>query len=333
MHLLVVSKGGVKRKFDKYIIENFELDNDLVLKVEVENYPDSDKLVSLINVLRANNITSIYAIGGGSVLDIAKVLSVLLKSDSKISTYDLKNFSKSNKRINKIPLYAVPTTSGTGAEVTQFATIWDKTSNEKFSIDNNLLIPTQYYLDGSLLSHLNFDNFLYPALDCISHTLESIWNINRTKESLVFSTMALDKISNEVDKFTSEKFMDINFDEMLLASNYAGKAINTTRTSIAHAISYHYTLKFGVPHGLACSFTLPKIHNYVYNELKDKKYIEIINDYKDVISFLMNFNFNENMFSFTAGQLIGLSQDDLNTTRSSTFLSKLNEDLINKFNS
>jgi alcohol dehydrogenase class IV len=333
LHLLVVSKGGVKRKFDKYIIEKFELDNDLVLKVEVENYPDSDKLASLINGLRAKNITSIYAIGGGSVLDIAKVLSVLVQSNSKVSTFDLKNFGKSNKRINKIPLYVIPTTSGTGAEVTQFATIWDKTSNEKFSIDNNLLIPTQYYLDGNLLTHLNFENFLYPALDCISHTLESIWNINRTKESLVFSTKALDKISNEVDSFTSEKFMDINFDEMLMASNYAGKAINITRTSIAHAISYPYTLKFGVPHGLACSFTLPKIHHYVYNELKDKKYIEIINDYKDVISFLMNFDFKEIMFSFTAGQLIGLNQDDLNTTRSSTFLSKLNEDLIIKFNS
>ena len=84
MNLLVVSKGGVERGFDKYVIEKFKLEKQSILKVEVKNYPDSTKLVNLINSLITKNITSIYAIGGGSVLDISKVLSVFLQSESKI---------------------------------------------------------------------------------------------------------------------------------------------------------------------------------------------------------------------------------------------------------
>jgi len=332
LNLLIVSKGGVKRQFDKYVIEKFKLDKDSILKVEVENYPDSSKLVALINSLNSKNITSIYAIGGGSVIDISKVLSVFLQTGSKISIYNLKNFVKLNHK-NKIPLIVVPTTSGTGAEVTQFATIWDNTINEKFSIDHPLLIPNQYHLDGNLLSHLSFKNFLFPALDCISHILESIWNKNRTKDSLEFSTKALDKISNEITNFSDENYEYINFDEMLQASNLAGKAINITRTSIAHAISYVYTINYNVPHGLACSFTLPKIHEYVFNELQDNLYIDVINNYLNVINFLETFNFKDFMNDFTKGNMIDLNKENLNTTRSSTFLTQLNKEILSKFNS
>lgn len=333
MNLLVVSKGGVERGFDKYVIEKLKLEKQSVLKVEVKNYPDSTKLVNLINSLITKNITSIYAIGGGSVLDISKVLSVFLQSESKISTNDLKNLNKQIENFNKIPLTVFPTTSGTGAEVTQFATIWDKVSNEKFSIDHPLLIPNQYYLDGELLAHLTFNNFLFPALDCISHIFESIWNINRTEESLKYSTDALNKISQELINFSSDKFININFDVMLQASNLAGKAINITRTSIAHAISYIYTLNFGVPHGLACSFTLPKIHDYIYNDFKDSKYVEIIDNFPKIINFLQTFNFKNHMDFFTKGELINLNPEDLNITRSSTFLTQLDKKLISKFNS
>jgi len=332
LNLLIVSKGGVKRQFDKYVIEKFNLDKESILKIEVENYPDSSKLVTLINSLNSRNITSIYAIGGGSVIDISKVLSVFLQTRSKISIYNLKNFGKLNHK-NKIPLFVIPTTSGTGAEVTQFATIWDNVLNEKFSIDHPLLIPNQYHLDGNLLNHLSFKNFLFPALDCISHILESIWNKNRTKESLEFSTKALDKISNEIKNFSNEKYKYINFDEMLQASNLAGKAINITRTSIAHAISYVYTINFKVPHGLACSFTLPKIHEYVFNELQDNLYIDVINNYLNVINFLETFNFKNYLYDFTKGNMIDLNKENLNTTRSSTFLTQLNKEILLKFNS
>jgi len=120
---------------------------------------------------------------------------------------------------------------------------------------------------------------------------------------------------------------------MLQASNLAGKAINITRTSIAHAISYVYTINYNVPHGLACSFTLSKIHEYVFNELQDNLYIDVINNYLNVINFLENFNFKEFMNDFTKGNIIDLNKENLNTTRSSTFLTQLNKEILSKFNS
>ena len=152
---------------------------------------------------------------------------------------------------------AIPTTSGTGAEVTPFATVWDHTNHKKHSLAGPHMYPRSALLDPSLTLSLPSEETLHTGLDATSHALESLWNHNRTPVSSVFAMRALSLI---VDVLPSalEAPGDINHrSSMQEASLLAGLAISQTRTATAHAVSYPLTSHFDVPHGLACSFTLP----------------------------------------------------------------------------
>ena len=159
----------------------------------------------------------------------------------------------------KLPLFVVPTTSGTGAEVTPFATVWDQRANKKYSVTGDHVIPDQVLLDPELTLSLPEQETLYTGLDAISHALESLWNVNRSPISSGFAIQALELAQTalpQVLKTPSDLQARRTMQE---ASVLAGMAISQTRTALAHSISYPLTSHYGVPHGLACSFTLPRL--------------------------------------------------------------------------
>ena len=328
-NLVVCSSGGKEKNFHNYIFEYYKINPEDTKIIEVENYPDPLMLMDLINLLKKFEFKNIFSIGGGSVLDTAKILSAFLNIKESLSLSDLENYKKYLKLGKKIRLTSIPTTCGTGAEVTQFATVWDRAQLKKYSIDHPNLLPDEFLLDGKLLDSLNYNNFLFPALDCVSHTIESIWNKNRTEESLEFSKNSLNIIKDEIFNFTNSNFKNVNFDKMLLASNYAGKAINITRTSIAHAISYKYTLEHDVPHGLACSFTLPKIHQYTLNNLNDDIYSDFANTIDLILNQILNLDLNSLIKSFTMGNKVIFLENDINLSRSNTFIGDVTPQFIN----
>lgn len=329
LNLLICSTGGKKRNFPEYIYNNYNVNKDNTINIEVDNYPNPLKIIEIISKLKDYEFDKIYSIGGGSVIDVAKVLSVFLPLRVDLNISDLENYEKYSKTGKKIFLTAIPTTCGTGAEVTQFATIWDENNNKKYSIDHPNMIPTDFLLDGSLLETLPYNNFLYPALDCVSHTLESIWNKNRTEKSLEYSKKSLDILQNEIPNFNENNYKKVDFYNMLLASNFAGKAINITRTSLAHSISYKYTLDYSVPHGLACSFTLPKIHEFVKNSFKDEIYNKLSKPIDLIVDNLIKMNLNNLIGSFTDGNKVVFSNENMNLSRSTTFLTKTTPSFIN----
>ncbi|MBF0232223.1 MAG: phosphonoacetaldehyde reductase [Desulfamplus sp.] len=229
-----------------------------------------------------SGISGIVALGGGSVIDSAKVLGVTLVLDDttqikELIPYPLYNIFIKQKPFNpsqvkrKIPVIAIPTTSGTGAEVTPFATIWDQNSKKKYSLSHFCIYPSHAILDPALTLPLPYNETLYSGLDAISHALESLWNINRTPitaalalQSLSITVKALPKVLEIPAKLYSRTLMQE-------ASLLAGMAISHSRTAIAHAISYPLTIHKGVPHGLACSFTLPCLARNYLSRL-DKKH-------------------------------------------------------------
>lgn len=331
--LLVLSQGGKKRGYEDYIYDKFLIDKDKTFIVTVSNYPDSYKLLKLIKNVSQTSFDNIYAIGGGSVIDIAKVLSVFIPISSQrevknLQKEDLKKYDK-----NKIHLTAIPTTSGTGSEVTQFATIWDSKNLNKYSIDNILLLPEEFLLDSKLLETLSYEQFLYPVLDCISHTLESIWNNNRNEKSLAFSKRALEILSNEIINLKQKNYKSMNFHNMLLASNLAGQAINITRTSIAHAISYEYTLKLDIPHGLACSFTIRNIHEIVKNEIKDSIYRSYSNLIEPIIDNLKSLNLTDMVYQYQLKNKNQINLSSLNSSRLETFIGNPNHQTLKRITS
>ena len=273
--LFIFSKNGQSRGYERYLIDRYDFNQNQI--VHIDSYPTIKKLESLKNTLNDNKFDLILAIGGGSVIDTGKVLSVFL--DEHIN-YDLKSVIQSPTKLdnsNKIELHVFPTTAGTGAEVTQFATIWDFENNKKYSLDHKSLLPDYYFLDNQFLDTLKNQELLNPLLDSISHAFESLWNKNRNNKSIEYSLKSL-RLHKDTLKKINSKLSNYGFENMLLASNLAGKAINITRTSIAHSISYPLTAKYRIPHGLACSFTIPKILEFVREDTVISKNARLLDE-------------------------------------------------------
>lgn len=222
---------------------------------QVTPNPELETIESIYRELRDQSFQTIIALGGGSAIDTAKALKALFSDNQSDSLIELIN--NGFKSGSQIQLIAVPTTSGTGSEVTPFATIWDSVSNKKYSLDG--IYPSVALLCPELTLTLPYKQTLFTGLDTISHALESIWNVNQTPFSLLYATKALELACTHLPITLATPDNLESRQQMQLASTYAGIAISQTKTAIAHAISYPLTLKLGVPHGLAAGFCLESI--------------------------------------------------------------------------
>ena len=160
---------------------------------------------------------------------------------------------------NKIPIIAIPTTAGTGAEVTSFGTIWDNAFNKKYSVTGIDLYPNTALLDSELTISVPLETTVSTGLDVVSHALESTWNKNASNITLSFCEKSLKIALSTLGKLILDPQDIFLREKMMEASLLSGLAISQTRTSLAHSISYPLTTHFGLPHGFACSFSLPEI--------------------------------------------------------------------------
>lgn len=294
--LLVTTAGFTRRGVTDRVRALVSTDRLSVFD-EVTPNPDLDHLDSVAASFRTTALDGIIALGGGSAIDAAKVLAVILKSDIDAPLNHILRGNKAQAWTDKLPLIAVPTTAGTGAEVTPFATVWDHTANKKYSVTGDRTFPDYAILDPQLTLSLPEDETLYTALDTISHALESLWNKNRTVISETYALRAL-VLANEALPALLTAPEDLGQRErMQQASMLAGLAICTTRTAIAHAISYPMTLHYGVPHGLACSFTLPEILDSYLNSVTGEEERRVLEATRRVLGEL---NLRERIQSFTS---------------------------------
>lgn len=195
------------------------------------------------------------ALGGGSVIDTAKVLASCGDDFERVRTYLI---AKSGAdALSQTPIIAVPTTSGTGSEVTCWGTVWDSASQKKYSLARAALYPTHALVDPTLMLGKPRDLTISTGLDALSHALESLWNVSANPVSAACAVSAATEIlavlPNLADDLAS---LDLRT-RMARAALMSGMAFSNTKTAIAHSISYPITLRHNVPHGIACSFTLP----------------------------------------------------------------------------
>lgn len=255
--LLVTSGGMLRRGTADRVMQKGE---PARLQTHVaEPNPDLDRLDADADALRQTVPDCIVALGGGSAMDSAKALSLALRSpvDGALSRW-----LRGNEPVTfhgDLPLICIPTTAGTGAEVTPFATIWDTAQRKKRSLSHRAVYPQAAMLDPSLTLGLPWPQTLYGALDAISHALETLWNGHATPLSLALARQALDYALTAFPR-VAESPEDLAAREGLqTAALFAGLAISQSKSAIAHSISYPLTLRFGMPHGLACAFTLSAI--------------------------------------------------------------------------
>lgn len=233
----------------------------VVVMDQVKANPDIDGIDSWINHFAATPITAVIGLGGGSVMDAAKAIAHMLTvAAPDQAPLDLLFRTKQLQQPeHRLPLVLIPTTAGTGSEVTPFATIWDYQHKQKYSLSGPSVYPDFALLDASLTLALPAEETLYSGLDALSHALESLWNHHRTPISEAYACQAIALLVRHFIQALSCPASLSARQGMQTASLLAGLAISTTRTAIAHAISYPLTSHYAVPHGLACSFTLPAL--------------------------------------------------------------------------
>lgn len=224
---------------------------------QVSENPDLADLPAICDAFQEhhNDIDVLVALGGGSVIDTTKALAVAQGSSDVVI-----RVVKDNEPVeHALPIIAIPTTTGTGSEVTSWATIWDKASNTKYSLDLPVLFPESAICDPNLTLELPVSLTIQTGLDALSHALESIWNNNANPVSLMYATKAISIIINVLPKLARKPNNLSLRNQMMTGSLYAGLAFSNTKTSIAHNMSYAITLDKNLPHGIACSFTLPAV--------------------------------------------------------------------------
>jgi phosphonate metabolism-associated iron-containing alcohol dehydrogenase len=199
----------------------------------------------------------IVALGGGSVIDTAKVLAAARGGFAGVLRH--LQTGAGAEALSATPLIAVPTTAGTGSEVTSWATVWDTGSGRKYSLSRPNLYPTHAVVDPRLMLGKPRQLTISTGLDALSHALESLWNVNVNSVSAHHAVAAAREILVVLPQLV-KNLGDLELrSRMALAALHAGLAFSNTRTAIAHSISYPVTLHHNVAHGIACSFTLPMV--------------------------------------------------------------------------
>ncbi|MET0209579.1 MAG: iron-containing alcohol dehydrogenase PsrA [Burkholderiaceae bacterium] len=201
----------------------------------------------------------LIAVGGGSAIDTAKALMVGTEGDSFDVLLQALAAGQGFTPARTLPLIAVPTTAGTGSEVTPWATVWDRTAQKKYSLHLPQTWPSVALIDPELMLSLPAAVTLQSGLDALSHALEAIWNVNANPVSDTFAVAAVHDIFATLPALMAALDDVALRGRMALAALRAGMAFSNTRTALAHSISYEMTLRHGLPHGIACAFPLPLV--------------------------------------------------------------------------
>lgn len=215
--------------------------------------PDYESVVKGLELFRNSNCDSVFAIGGGSAMDVAKCIKLYANMPEGVNCL--------RERIvpNEIPFLAVPTTAGTGSEATKFAVIYYK--GEKQSVSDDSCIPQTVLFDASVLHFLPDYQRKVTMLDAFCHAVESFWSVNSTDESKTYSKSAISLILNSMDSYLANE--ESGNATMLKAANLAGKAINITQTTAGHAMCYKMTKLYGISHGHAAALCVSVLWRFM----------------------------------------------------------------------
>ena len=250
--LVITSNGNlIRQKLSTIFNSNSILSN-------VEPNPTFESCQSAIDFAHTLSSDGVIAIGGGSVMDTAKVVMAFMGTGIEDVASLLQVTSPYE---NRVPGIFIPTTHGSGSEVTKWGTVWNMKEKKKYSISHPDLYPDRAVLDGTLTLSLPVDISFSTTLDALSHSFEAIWNKNSNPRSTNYAIEAICLILENIERLREEPHNVDLRNVLLKASNIAGLAISNTKTAAAHSISYPLTINFNIPHGIACSLPLlPLLH-------------------------------------------------------------------------
>ncbi|MDO6386215.1 phosphonoacetaldehyde reductase [Uliginosibacterium sp. 31-12] len=218
-------------------------------------------------IWRERRVELVVAVGGGSVIDYAKALLCLPESGH---FFDL--ITRSTPVVKRLRLIAVPTTAGSGSEVTPFSVLWDTrdANPTKFTLHQSRIYAETALIDPELTLSLPKLVMRNSGLDALSHALEAIWNVNATPMT---DLLAVEAARTLIAKLPIAWHFQGHIKARIMiarAAWQAGLCLAQTRTALAHALSYPLTIKQGTPHGLASSWSLPWVWQQAQNNSAER---------------------------------------------------------------
>ncbi|MFV8412853.1 iron-containing alcohol dehydrogenase [Vibrio owensii] len=263
--LLVTDEGLVKIGMAEQVAESARTRGlDVALYAEVKPDPTYDQVERGLNVYLESGCDAILALGGGSAMDCAKVIAARVTN------------KKSIKRLAGLfrvwrtpaPLFVIPTTSGTGSEVTVAAVVSEPETHHKTPLMDPKLVPLMAALDANLLVGLPAKITADTGIDALTHAIEAYISRNATTETKAYSVAAIKLIFQYLPRAV-EKGSDIQArQKMAMASYYAGLAFTKASLGYVHAFAHNLGAKYGLPHGMANGLALLPVLRFSFSEIE-----------------------------------------------------------------
>ena len=235
---------------------------------ETEGNPSTDTVVKATEGFKKSKADFIVAFGGGSPLDVAKAVAVLATYGGNIVDYE-----GAGKVMGPVvPMIAIPTTAGTGSEVTAFSVITDHSRNYKLTVVSNYLLPAYVILDPDLIATVPANTAAACGIDAMVHALEAYISKAASPFSDIFAREALRLIGGSIRDYVADRSNPAACESMMVGSLFAGIAFSHARLGNVHAMSHPVSAYLDVPHGVANAILLPTVVDFNKDAADPEKY-------------------------------------------------------------
>ena len=260
---------------------------DSIVFDQVERDPAIPTVETAAGLAKEHGCDLVIGLGGGSAMDAAKAVAVLLTNPGSLNDY----FGQEKLTCPAAPIVCVPTTAGTASEVTRYAVIVDPQAQAKMTIASDLIIPQLAILDASWTVALPADLTAQTGMDAFSHAVEAYLSTAGNLLSDTFCLQAMEMIISALPGVLDEPENLALREKMLLASSLAGLALNSAGTIINHGMAYTLTIRYGMGHGLANALLLPYTIAYIAGDYPQKiARLSRMLDCEDIEIGLLDFN-------------------------------------------
>ena len=227
--------------------------------------PTIDELKRATNHLKDMQCDGVVAIGGGSVIDLAKAVAVKAMNP-QLEISEIPTLSE----LHRLPLIAIPTTAGTGSEATKIMVLTDTSLHKKLNPSHLSLIPDVVILDADLTRNVPASITVYTALDALTHAIEAFVSTKANPISDYFAKEAIRLIANNIQLVNGNPDNIEIREQLLLGSFYAGIAFSNASTNLAHATGRAIGAKFLLPHGLCVALMHPFVIEFTLESCLDR---------------------------------------------------------------
>ena len=247
----IVASGIVKKCTDAIMSEHIRFS----LFDGVEPNPTTDSVEKGLTLVKHKSIDAIVAVGGGSSIDAAKAINVLLANGGQVADYN--GFNQIKKK--GLPLIAIPTTAGSGSEMTSYILISDAETHQKIVCSDPKIIPDIAILDPTLTLSLPPAVTIETGVDALSNGIESYVSNAANSYSELFSLRAIEIIAQNIMRVYQEPSNLDARGQMLIGSNIGGLAVHLSSIGAAHSMANPLTKHFNITHGIAVGMVLPYV--------------------------------------------------------------------------